>query len=189
MQQRKSEQIQDQLLLLEHPPTVTVGRGGTLEHLRKTPEELHARGVEFFRCGRGGEVTYHGPGQLVVYPILRLEEDRRDLHRYLRDLEHVVIEVCAEVKIVAERDPGRTGIWVAGKKLASIGIRASSWVVSHGVAINYAPDLSGFDHIVPCGLAGVEMTSLAGSGMTRECLEDRFCDAFARIFRRRLERP
>jgi lipoyl(octanoyl) transferase len=167
---------------------VTVGRGGSLEHLRRDPQELQTAGVEFHRAGRGGEVTYHGPGQLVAYPILKLEEGRRDLHRYLRDLEQVVIDVCAEFAVPAQRDPGRTGIWVEGQKLASIGIRASSWVVSHGVAINYGPDLSGFDHIVPCGLSGVQMTSLHVRGIARESLEQRFCEAFSRIFSRRLER-
>ena len=150
---------------------------------------MAGEGVEFFRSGRGGEVTFHGPGQLVVYPILRLEESRRDLHRYLRSLEQVVIELCAGFGIEAGTSAGRTGVWVGERKLASIGVRASSWVVSHGLALNYGPDLSGFGRIVPCGLQGVEMTSLSrllGRAVEREQVEERFCSAFEREFSREL---
>lgn len=189
MARRKAGEIADQLLLLEHPPVITVGRGGSLEHLLSSPEELRSEGVEFHRSGRGGEVTYHGPGQLVAYPILLLEPERRDLHRYLRSLEQVIMEVCASWGLRGERSEGRTGVWVEGRKVASIGVRASSWVVSHGVSINYGEDLSGFERIVPCGLTGVEMTSLSQllpTPVLRSELEERFCRAFEREFLREL---
>lgn len=181
VERRKRAEIEDQLLLLEHSPVYTLGRGASLEHL-KDPA------IQPVRSGRGGEITYHGPGQLVAYPILLLEEGRRDLHRYLRDLEQVVIDLCADYDLRAEREAGKTGVWIGGKKLASIGVRASSWVTSHGVAINYGRDLRGFDAIVPCGLQGVEMISLShGRGaVDRDDLEERFCRHFSRIFGREI---
>lgn len=181
VQRRKRAEIEDQLLLLEHPPVYTLGRGASLDNL-KDPS------ITPVRTGRGGEITYHGPGQLVVYPILLLEEGRRDLHRYLRDLEQVVIDVCADYDLQAGREMGKTGIWLNGKKLASLGVRASSWVTSHGLAINYGPDLSGFDAIVPCGLQGVEMISLSHvrGEVDRDDLEERFCRHFSRIFGREI---
>lgn len=181
VQRRKRGEIHDQLLLLEHPPVYTLGRGASLENLKDAS-------ITPVRSGRGGEITYHGPGQLVGYPILLLEEGRRDLHRYLRDLEQVVIDLCADFDLQAGREPGKTGIWLQGKKLASIGVRASSWVTSHGVAINYGPDLSGFEAIVPCGLQGVEMISLSHvrGEVARDDLEERFCRHFSRIFEREI---
>lgn len=178
---RKSDEILDQLILLEHPPVYTLGRGASLENLKD-------KSIQPVRTGRGGEITYHGPGQLVVYPILKLEEEKRDLHRYLRDLEQVVIDLCAEYGQAASRNPGKTGVWIEGKKLASIGVRASSWVTSHGVAINYGRDLSPFQAIVPCGLQGVEMISLSqlAGDVVRAELEDRFCRHFSRIFQRQM---
>ena len=169
------------MLLLEHPAVYTLGRGASLENL-KDPSVVPVR------TGRGGEITYHGPGQLVAYPVLLLEEDRRDLHRYLRDLEQVVIDLCVEYDLRAGREKGKTGVWLEGKKLASIGVRASSWVTSHGVAINYGLDLSGFEAIIPCGLQGVQMISLSHGGgeVARDDLEDRFCRHFSRIFGREI---
>lgn len=182
MAQRKRDAIPDQLILVEHTPVFTLGRAATLEHLHDQ------KGIELHRTGRGGQITYHGPGQLVAYPILRLEPGRRDLHRYLRDLEQVVIDLCADYQLIAKRSQGRTGVWVEQKKLASLGVRASGWVTSHGLALNYGPDLSGFAGITPCGLEGVEMTSLSRLGVTveRRALEERFCAHFSRIFERRL---
>lgn len=181
VQQRKRGEIEDQLILLEHPSVYTLGRGASLENL-KDPA------VEVVRTGRGGEITYHGPGQLVAYPILQLEEDRRDLHRYLRDLEQVVVDLCSDYQLSAGREAGKTGVWLDGKKLASIGVRASSWVTSHGLALNYGPDLKGFEAIVPCGLQGVEMISLshARGDVDRDDLEQRFCRHFSRIFGREI---
>lgn len=181
VQRRKSDEIEDQLILLEHPPVYTLGRGASLDNLKD-------KNIQPVRTGRGGEITYHGPGQMVAYPILKLEEGRRDLHRYLRDLEQVVIDTCADYELEAERSQGKTGVWVGGKKLASIGVRATSWVTSHGVAINYGSDLSPFQAIVPCGLQGVEMISLSqlAGDVSRKELEDRFCQHFSRIFQRQM---
>ncbi|MBX3168495.1 MAG: lipoyl(octanoyl) transferase LipB [Candidatus Eremiobacteraeota bacterium] len=181
VQRRKHDEIGDQLLLLEHPPVYTLGRGASLENLKD------AR-IQPVHTGRGGEITYHGPGQLIAYPILLLEEGRRDLHRYLRDLEQVVIDLCADYDLRAGREAGKTGVWLDGKKLASIGVRAASWVTSHGVALNYGQDLTGFDPIVPCGLQGVEMISLSQilGEVARDDLEDRFCRCFSRIFGREI---
>ncbi len=181
VERRKRGEIDDQLLFLEHPPVYTLGRGASLEHL-KDPS------INPVRTGRGGEITYHGPGQLIAYPILQLEEGRRDLHRYLRDLEQVIIDVCADYDLQAGREAGKTGVWLDGKKLASIGVRASSWVTSHGVALNYGQDLAGFDAIIPCGLQGVEMISLSHrrGEVARDDLEDRFCRHFSRIFGREI---
>ncbi|MFN8606332.1 MAG: lipoyl(octanoyl) transferase LipB [Vulcanimicrobiota bacterium] len=178
---RKADEIEDQLILLEHPPVYTLGRGASLDNLKD-------RTIQPVRTGRGGEITYHGPGQLVAYPILKLEDGKRDLHAYLRDLEQVVIELCADYGLTAQRNPGQTGVWIGPKKLASIGVRASSWVTSHGVAINYGPDLSPFQAIIPCGLKGVEMVSLTQlcGQVVRDELEERFCRHFSRIFQRQM---
>jgi len=181
VQQRKRDQIEDQLLLLEHPPVYTLGRGATLDNLRD-------QSIVPVRTGRGGEITYHGPGQLVAYPILWLEVGRRDLHRYLRDLEQVVMDLCQDYGLPTERKEGKTGVWCGKGKLASIGVRASSWVTSHGVALNYGLDLSGFEAIIPCGLQGVEMISLSQQvgEVSRVDVEERFSRHFSRIFAREI---
>ena len=185
MQQRQRGEIPDQLLLLEHPPVYTLGRGASQEHLHVDPATL---GIPLFRTGRGGQITYHGPGQLVAYPILELEESRRDLHRYLRDLEQVVIDLCQDFAVPCQRRQGLTGVWIGSQKLASLGVRASRWVTSHGVALNYSDELSGFDGITPCGLQGVTMIGLSqrAGPISRESLEERFCHHFSRIFGRQL---
>jgi lipoate-protein ligase B len=151
----------DALLLLEHPPVYTLGRGADPQHLGRA-----AGGpVPVWRVGRGGEVTWHGPGQLVGYPVLGLMGLRRDVHWYLRRLEDVLIAALADVGVAAGRVPGRTGVWVAGRrKIASIGVAVRRWVTWHGFALNVSPDLSGFEAITPCGLRGVEMTSVAREG-------------------------
>ena len=182
MARRKRDEIEDHLLLLEHSPVITLGKESDRQH-------LHACSIPIHSTNRGGSITYHGPGQLVAYPILKLEEGRKDLHRYLRELEEILILTCRDFAVQAERSPGRTGIWVGSEKLASIGVRASSWVTSHGVALNYGQDLTGFDDIVPCGLSGVKMTSLAqllGRPPSRELLEERFCSHFQGIMDRTL---
>jgi lipoyl(octanoyl) transferase len=151
----------DSLLLLEHPPVVTLGRGSHAEHLLADEEELARRGVELHVCGRGGDVTYHGPGQLVGYPLIALEPGRRDAHRYLRDLEEALIRAVAELGVDAGRLPGLTGVWVGDDKLAAIGVRLSTgWITSHGFALNVAGALDGFDAIVPCGIRDRGVTSL-----------------------------
>jgi len=151
----------DVLLLLEHPPVITLGRSSKAQHLVATPAMLAARGVEVFEAERGGDVTFHGPGQLVGYPVVNLRGHRQDLHWYLRQVEAVLIEALKAIGIPAERSEGRTGVWTGGRKIASIGVHARDWVTWHGFALNVSTDLSFFDLIVPCGLSGVTMTSIA----------------------------
>lgn len=153
----------DLLLLLEHPPVVTMGRTSQATHL------LEAAGVEVFEVERGGDVTFHGPGQLVGYPIIDLTGYKQDLHWYLRTLEQALIGALEILGIPAERNPGYTGVWTKGRKIASIGIHVKQWVTWHGFALNVTTDLAHFDRIVPCGIPGVVMTSVekergAGSG-------------------------
>lgn len=149
------------LFLLEHDPVVTRGTGTEDGHLLASEDELGLRGIELFDAGRGGDITYHGPGQLVGYPILDLKPDRKDLHRYLRDLEEVVIRTLARFGVEAGREEGLTGVWTPAGKVAAIGVRVSSgWITSHGFALNVDPDLSHFDTIVPCGIGDRSVTSL-----------------------------
>ena len=166
VEERRAGQIGDTLLLLEHPAVITLGaktRGKPL-HIVASAEQLELAGVAVRETGRGGDVTYHGPGQLVGYPIFDLNPDRRDVHRYVRDLEEALILAVAEFGIVGTRLPGLTGVWVgpAGheEKIAAIGVRISRWITSHGFALNVATDLSHFDLIVPCGIADRGVTSI-----------------------------
>jgi lipoyl(octanoyl) transferase len=162
VERRKQGLIPDQLLLLEHPHVITLGarNHNASSNVLETPEALARKGVALFETGRGGDVTYHGPGQLVGYPILQLPADRRDVHRYVRDLEEVLILTVADFGIAASRIPGLTGIWVGDHKLAAIGVRISRWVTSHGFALNVSTDLSNFGLIVPCGIADKGVTSM-----------------------------
>ncbi len=161
VERRRRGEIPDTLLLLEHPHVITLGSAGGRDHLLLSPGELATRGVEVHEAGRGGDVTYHGPGQLVGYPILDLKPDRQDLHAYLRSLEAVLIGALRTFGLEGERDESATGVWVRGAKVAAIGIRVSSgWITSHGLAVNANTDLSYFDGIVPCGLHGRPVTSL-----------------------------
>ncbi|HET7613459.1 MAG TPA: lipoyl(octanoyl) transferase LipB [Gemmatimonadaceae bacterium] len=152
---------QDVLLLVEHPSVVTLGRAAKEKHLVASPEFLRSKGVEVFEVERGGDVTYHGPGQLVGYPIIDLKRHRLDLHWYLRKIEEALINALAEYGIPAERNTAYTGVWTRGRKIASIGVHARDWVTWHGFALNVTTDLSFFDLIVPCGIDGVVMTSIA----------------------------
>ena len=151
---------QDVLLLVEHLPVVTLGRTARAANIVATPELLAARGVERFDVERGGDVTFHGPGQLVGYPIIDLAGHKKDLHWYLRQLEAALIAALAQWHIPAERTIGLTGVWTAGRKIASIGVHAREWVTWHGFALNVSVDLSYFDLMVPCGISGVVMTSM-----------------------------
>jgi len=151
----------DVLLLTEHPPVVTLGRGTRPTSMPYPAALLERRGVEVFEVERGGDVTFHGPGQLVGYPIVDLTGHRRDLHWYLRRLEDSLISAIERLGVPAGRNPGLTGVWTAGRKIASIGIHVKQWVTLHGFALNVATDLSWFDLIVPCGIEQVVMTSLA----------------------------
>ena len=155
------EIAEDLLLLVEHPPVVTLGRSTKAGNLLASPSLLAARGVELFEVDRGGDVTFHGPGQLVGYPIVDLKRHRQDLHWYLRQVEAALIGALAPLGIAGERSVGQTGVWTGGRKLASIGVHARDWVTWHGFALNVTTDLSYFDLIVPCGIAEVTMTSVA----------------------------
>ncbi|MDE2763592.1 MAG: lipoyl(octanoyl) transferase LipB [Gemmatimonadota bacterium] len=162
VERRRNGEIPDTLLLLEHPHVVTLGSAGGRGHLRDSPGELAARGIGVYEAGRGGDVTYHGPGQLVGYPILDLKPDRRDLHAYLRSLEKVLVGALRTFGVDGRRGASATGVWAGGAKVAAIGIRVSSgWITSHGFALNVSTDLSYFDAIVPCGLHGCRVTSVS----------------------------
>lgn len=158
---RAAGETGDWLLYPDHPPVLTVGRGASDDGVRADAATLASLGVEVFEVPRGGDVTWHGPGQLVGYPIVALDRVDRDLHRWLRMLEEALIRALARHGIVSERSPGRTGVWVGERKIASIGVAVRRWVGYHGFALNVRPDLSGFSLIHPCGLKGVQMTSMA----------------------------
>jgi lipoate-protein ligase B len=177
---------QDALLLVEHPPVVTLGRSAKERHLLASPEQLAARGVELFEVERGGDVTFHGPGQLVGYPIIDLKRHRQDLHWYLRQVEEALIVALAEVGISAERNSGYTGVWTSGRKIASIGVHARDWVTWHGFALNVSTDLRYFELMVPCGIQSVTMTSIdreVGAGKVGMAEVERLVSAaFGRVF-------
>lgn len=191
VEQRRAGTIGDLLLLVEHPPVLTLGvRGdGGRSHILASGDELALRHIEVFETGRGGDITYHGPGQIVGYPIIDLDPDRRDVHKYVRDLEEVLIRVAADYGIVAGRVQGLTGVWVGDEKLAAIGVRIQRWVTSHGFALNHTTDLSHFDLIVPCGIADRGVTSLARLGCTasRAEVETRIAAHFAAVFDRTVQ--
>lgn len=178
---------EDVLLLVEHPPVVTLGRSAKEQHLLASPELLRARGVERFEVERGGDVTFHGPGQLVGYPIIDLKRHRRDLHWYLRQVEEALIVALADFGIVGERSVGQTGVWTQGRKIASIGVHARDWVTWHGFALNVTTDLSYFDLIVPCGIQSVTMTSISremgdSSALAMKQVEVSIVEAFGSVF-------
>ena len=177
---------QDALLLVEHPPVVTLGRSAKERHLLASPAQLAARGVELFEVERGGDVTFHGPGQLVGYPIIDLERHKKDLHWYLRQVEEALIVALAEIGISAERNPGLTGVWTSGRKIASIGVHARDWVTWHGFALNVSTDLRYFELMVPCGIQSVVMTSvdreLGRGSATMADVERLVSNAFGRVF-------
>ncbi len=187
VEDRRHGRIPDQLLLLEHPPVITLGvkTHNRRDHVRATPEALAEAGVALFETGRGGDVTYHGPGQLVGYPILDLNPDRRDVHRYVRDLEEVLIRAAAAFGVEAGRLAGLTGVWVGREKLAAIGVRISRWITSHGFAFNISTNLSHFELIVPCGIADKGVTSLErllGTLVPMADVEDATIRAFCEVF-------
>lgn len=158
---RRAGQIPDTLLLLEHPHVITLGSSSAEEHILADANRRAELGIELFEAGRGGDVTYHGPGQLVAYPILDLKPDRKDLHRYMRDLEAVLIDVVSDFGVAGTRSEGFTGVWTEAGKIAAIGVRVSSgWITSHGLALNVSTDLDYFGTIVPCGIQDRAVTSL-----------------------------
>jgi lipoyl(octanoyl) transferase len=187
---RRDGTIPDTLILLEHPHVITLGSDGHAEHVLADEQERRLLGIELFETGRGGDVTYHGPGQLVGYPILDLKPDRKDLHRYLRDLESVLIDALAEFGVRAGRREGLTGVWTEAGKIAAIGVRVSSgWITSHGFALNVRTDLRYFDWVVPCGIEGEAVTSMSrelGRIVDLDEVADAVAGAFAAHFGRRL---
>jgi lipoyl(octanoyl) transferase len=190
VERRKADEIPDQLLLLEHPPVITLGvkTRNDRSHVVATREALEEEGVEVFESGRGGDVTYHGPGQLVGYPILDLRPDRCDVHRYVRDLEDVLIRAAAAFGIAAGRSQGLTGAWVGDEKLAAIGVRIARWITSHGFALNVSTNLAHFGLIVPCGIRNKGVTSLEkllARPVPIPAVEDAVADAFCAVFERR----
>jgi len=191
VEDRRADRIPDTLVLLQHPHVLTLGvkRDAARAHLVASPDVLQARGVEVHEAGRGGDITYHGPGQLVAYPILDLRPDRQDVHRYVRDLEEVMIRLSAGYGLAAGRIAGLSGTWIGDRKIGAVGIRISRWITSHGIAFNVTTDLSYFDLIVPCGIADKSVTSLArelGREVAMSEVEDRFAERFAEVFGREL---
>jgi lipoyl(octanoyl) transferase len=189
VEQRRAGDTPDTLLLLEHPPVITLGvkLASARANVVATPAVLAARGIEAVETGRGGDVTYHGPGQLVAYPILDLRPDRQDVHRYVRDLESVMIRVCESYGLEAGRVAGLSGTWIGNRKIGAIGVRISRWITSHGLAFNVSTDLSAFDLIVPCGIADRGVTSLAtelGRTVAIDEVADRLVAAFLEVFER-----
>jgi lipoyl(octanoyl) transferase len=188
VERRREGEIPDQLLLLEHPHVITLGTSAQPHHILLSPQERDARGIDLHEVGRGGDVTYHGPGQLVGYPILDLKPDRRDVHRYLRDLEEVVIRTLAGFGIEGRREQEFTGVWTGQGKVAAIGVRVSSrWITSHGFALNVNPDLSYFSSIVPCGIQHRSVSSMAAI-LGREILIEEVLPELVRNFEEVLER-
>jgi lipoyl(octanoyl) transferase len=188
---RLAGEIDDTLLLLQHPHVLTLGAksGAGRQNVLATPERLSELGVEIYETGRGGDVTYHGPGQVVGYPILDLKPDRCDVHRYVRDLEEVMIRVSADYGITAGRIKGLTGTWMQAEKLGAIGVRISRWITSHGFAFNVNTDLDFFRLIVPCGISDRGVTSLRrllGHEVRTPEVEDRFARHFCDVFEREL---
>lgn len=186
VERRRAAQIPDTLLLLQHPHVITLGTSAHREHVLIDDEQGRLLGIDVFETGRGGDVTYHGPGQLVGYPIFDLKPDRCDLHRYVRDLEAVLIAALHTFGIAAQRKPGLTGVWVGDAKIAAIGVRVSSgWITSHGFALNVATDLAFFDSIVPCGITRYGVTSLErvlADTVDLTTVENAVIDAFHDVF-------
>jgi len=189
VEDRRAGRVPDLLLLLQHPPVITLGvRGdGGRANVVASREQLQELGISVEETGRGGDVTYHGPGQIVGYPILDLKPDRCDVHRYVRDVEEVMIRVCADYGLPAGRIKGLTGAWIGAEKIGAIGIRISRWITSHGFAFNVSTNLQHFQLIVPCGISDRGVTSLeraTGRHVSIEEVEERFVERFADVFER-----
>lgn len=177
------------MFFLEHPPVITIGRGGKEEHLLCSETALKEKGIELQRIDRGGDITYHGPGQLVVYPLLPLTGQERDIHRFLRNLEEVGLRVLADYGVAGARIPGLTGVWVNEKKIMAVGVGVKKWVTYHGLAFNFANSLEGFKLIVPCGIKDKDVTSLhllLSQEVTRGEIEARFRVHLSEVFRLKL---
>lgn len=194
LQKRHVERLQrnegdDVLVFVEHPHVITVGRNADGHAIVADTRAIEARGAKVVATDRGGDVTYHGPGQLVGYPIVRLEPGRRDIRRYVGDLEQVLIDTLADFGVAAARHPEHRGVWVEGRKIASLGIRISRWVTSHGFALNVDTDLSYFSLMNPCGIQGCVMTTLAqecGTSVTMSAVRERIAVHFGKVFAREM---
>lgn len=185
MKEKKNGNEEDYLLTLEHPHTYTIGVSGSEENLLVNSDYLKANGIAVQHIGRGGDITYHGPGQLVAYPILDLDHFVKDLHRYLRDLEEVLLLTVKQFGVSAGREKGLTGIWVDDEKLASIGIRMSKWITIHGTALNVSTDLRLFDNIIPCGIKDKRVTSMSkilGYTIDIEDVTPVYVNSFSKVF-------
>lgn len=187
---RQRDEIDDQLLLLEHPPVFTLGKSRQPVHLLASPDELRATGISFHETTRGGDITYHGPGQLVGYPLLHLGEGARDIRRYVTTLEETIIRVLDDFGIEAGRDERNRGVWVGNDKIAAIGIRIARWVTSHGFALNVDPDMSHYRFITACGVRGAGVTSmrrLLGHAPPMHDVQSSFVRHFAELFCRQID--
>jgi lipoyl(octanoyl) transferase len=186
VEERRTGRVSNLLLLLQHPRVITLGvRRDSRSHVTASDAQLAMHGIDVYEAGRGGDVTYHGPGQVVGYPILDLRPERCDVHRYVRDLEEVMIRVCADYGVRAHRVEGLSGVWVGTEKIGAIGVRISRWITSHGFAFNVNTMLEDFQLIVPCGIAGRGVTSLAkllGREVSIEEVEGRIIRRFAEVF-------
>jgi len=191
VEERRADRVPDLLILLQHPAVITLGvKGdGGRSNVMATPERLSELGIAVEETGRGGDVTYHGPGQVVGYPIIDLRPDRQDVHRYVRDLEEVMIRTCADYGLEAGRIAGLTGTWIGAEKIGAIGVRISRWITSHGFAFNVSTRLDHFQLIVPCGISDRGVTSLeraTGRSIGVEEVEDRITRHFGEVFERSL---
>lgn len=185
VESRRCEEIPDTLLLLSHPPIITMGRAGGRHHLLEPTESLLRQGVGLVETDRGGDITYHGPGQIVGYAIVDLRARERDLHRFLREIEETIIRALAEFGIEAGRIPQLTGVWVGDSKIAAMGVRVSRWITHHGFALNVDPDLSHFELIVPCGLPDKGVTSMVeilGRSVDEADVEAKLANSFGEVF-------
>ena len=186
VEEGKTDGCPDTLILCEHPPVFTIGRTGSSANVVADEKVYRAAGIELVYIDRGGDVTYHGPGQLVAYPVLDLKNYGRDVHKYIRKLEEVIIRLLSKFDVKGERKEGYTGVWVGDEKIAAIGIGVSKWVSYHGIAFNVDPDMNHFSMIVPCGLKKVKVTSLSAVTGRQMCVDEalrqRFVESFEEVF-------
>jgi lipoyl(octanoyl) transferase len=190
LEARIKGEVSDSLLLLEHDPVITMGFSAKQEHLLQSRTELHDRGIEVFKVSRGGDVTYHGPGQLVAYAIVDLKPDQRDVRRYVWNLEEVLLRIAASFGLVATRMEALRGIWVNDRKIGAVGVRIKRWVTMHGFSLNVTTDLAAYDSIVPCGINDKQVTSLQREIDQKVEMETVFriaAEKFAEVFNRRIE--
>ena len=190
LRQRFDGEIKDTILLLEHPPTITIGKSGKLENVLVSPAQLAREGISLFFTDRGGDVTYHGPGQLVAYPIIDLRNRGRDVHKYVHDLEEVVIRTLNDFSIEAHRDESHAGVWVKEEEIAAIGLSIKRWITMHGIALNVNPNLAHFSLINPCGFSDRRATSISrllSQDIPMEEVMQRLIARFADVFNVRIE--